>query len=102
SLMEDTDWDKYGVGRNPACDNCMAHCGFEGTAVEDTFRHPLKALQVAIMGPKVNGPMVPELPILYSDGERRARGGTVATVPVADVKRSTRAPENGHPGSLAD
>src|SRR5699024_6311008 len=29
-LMQDTDWDNYGVGRNPKCANCMAHCGFEG------------------------------------------------------------------------
>jgi len=97
SLMEDTEWDKYGVGRNPACDNCMAHCGFEGTAVNDTFSHPLKALKNAIMGPTLSGPMAPDLPILYSDGERRARGGTVATVAVADVKRSSRAAEDGHP-----
>ncbi len=97
SLMEDTDWDKYGVGRNPACDNCMAHCGFEGTAVDDTFSHPLKALKAAIMGPRLSGPMAPDLPILYSDGDRPVRGGTVATVAVADVKRSSRAPENGHP-----
>jgi hypothetical protein len=41
--------------------------------------------------------MAPDLPILYSDGEHRARGGTVATVAVADVKRSSRTPEDGHP-----
>lgn len=97
SLMEDTDWEKYGVGRNPACDNCMAHCGFEGTAVDDTFSNPLKALKAAIMGPRLTGPMAPDLPILYSDGEHPVRGATVATVAVADVKRSNRAPENGHP-----
>jgi hopanoid biosynthesis associated radical SAM protein HpnH len=28
SLIEDTDWERYGVGKNPRCDNCMAHCGF--------------------------------------------------------------------------
>jgi hopanoid biosynthesis associated radical SAM protein HpnH len=100
SLMEDTEWEKYGVGRNPACDNCMAHCGFEGTAVDDTFSHPLKALRNFIMGPALSGPMAPDLPILYSDSEHAARGGTVATVAVADVKRSSRgseAPEGGHP-----
>ena len=48
SLMEDTPWDRYGVGRDPRCDNCMAHCGFEGTAVNDLLRHPLKALRVAL------------------------------------------------------
>jgi hopanoid biosynthesis associated radical SAM protein HpnH len=97
SLMEDTDWDKYGVGRNPACDNCMAHCGFEGTAVNDTFSHPLKALINFMKGPTLAGPMAPDLPILYSDGEHRARGATVATVAVADVKRSNRSAEDGHP-----
>src|SRR5690606_24316408 len=45
-LMETTDWEKYGTGRNPKCDNCMAHCGYEGTAVEDTLANPLKALSV--------------------------------------------------------
>jgi hopanoid biosynthesis associated radical SAM protein HpnH len=98
SLMEDTDWEKYGVGRNPACDNCMAHCGFEGTAVDDAFSHPLKLLKTTLLGARVTGPMAPELPILYSDADRRPRAGAaVATVAVADVKRSNRAPEGGHP-----
>jgi len=98
SLMDDTEWEKYGVGRNPACDNCMAHCGFEGTAVDDAFSHPLKLLTTTILGARVTGPMAPDLPILYSDGDRRPRAGAaVATVAVADVKRSTRAPEGGHP-----
>jgi hopanoid biosynthesis associated radical SAM protein HpnH len=99
SLMEDTEWDKYGVGRNPACDNCMAHCGFEGTAVDDAFSHPLKALKTAILGPRLSGPMAADMPILYSDGDRRPRAGAIATVAVADVKRSNREPEGGHPSS---
>ncbi len=32
-LIETTDWDAYGRGRDPRCDNCMAHCGYEPTAV---------------------------------------------------------------------
>ncbi|MEJ2389265.1 MAG: adenosyl-hopene transferase HpnH, partial [Chromatiaceae bacterium] len=35
SLIEETDWDAYGAGNNPKCANCMAHCGYEPTAVED-------------------------------------------------------------------
>ena len=100
SLMEDTEWEKYGVGRNPACDNCMAHCGFEGTAVDDAFSHPLKLLKTTLLGARTTGPMAPDLPILYSDGDRRPRAGAaVATVAVADVKRSNRTPEaeGGHP-----
>jgi hopanoid biosynthesis associated radical SAM protein HpnH len=97
SLMEETQWDKYGVGRNPACDNCMAHCGFEGTAVNDTFSHPVKALVNMIKGPTLAGAMAPDLPVLYSDGEHRAKGATVATVDVSEVKRSNRTPQDGHP-----
>jgi hopanoid biosynthesis associated radical SAM protein HpnH len=67
TLMEDTNWDQYGVGRNPACDNCMAHCGFEGTAVNDAFSHPLKALATALRGPRTDGPMAPDPPVLYTD-----------------------------------
>ena len=88
SLMEDTNWEAYGVGRNPACDNCMAHCGFEGTAVNDAFSHPLKALKVALLGPRTSGAMAPNPPVTYQD---RAR--TVATIPVSAITRSNREPE---------
>ena len=32
-LLETTDWSKYGRGNDPRCENCMAHCGYEPTAV---------------------------------------------------------------------
>src|ERR1700751_2041730 len=35
-LLETTDWSKYGRGNDPRCDNCMAHCGYEPTAVLTT------------------------------------------------------------------
>jgi hopanoid biosynthesis associated radical SAM protein HpnH len=91
SLIEDTEWDKYGVGKNPRCDNCMAHCGFEGTAVNDAFSHPIKALVAALRGPRVTGPLAPELPILYSES---ARYSTVASIPVAQVRRVNRETED--------
>ena len=68
-LMEDTAWENYGTGRNPKCDNCMAHCGYEGTAVEDTFRNPLKAFKISLRGPKTEGPMAPELPVVYNQSK---------------------------------
>jgi hopanoid biosynthesis associated radical SAM protein HpnH len=89
SLMEDTEWSRYGVGRDPRCDNCMAHCGFEGSAVEDLIRHPLKALRIALSGPKLTGPMAAELPIVYEQG---ARTRTVL-VPVSSLKREPAARE---------
>jgi hopanoid biosynthesis associated radical SAM protein HpnH len=65
-LMEETEWDNYGTGRNPKCANCMMHCGYEPTAIDDTLVHPLKALRVALFGPRTSGPMAPELPLVYS------------------------------------
>jgi len=88
SLIEDTKWDEYGVGRNPRCDNCMAHCGFEGTAVNDAFAHPIKALKAALRGPRVSGPMAPELPVLYTDRDRERY--TSVAIPISAVKRASR------------
>ena len=68
-LMTTTAWDRYGTGRHPKCDNCMVHCGYEGTAVNDTFAHPLKALRVFLRGPQTEGPMAPDPPTLYRDRE---------------------------------
>ncbi len=67
SLINDTDWDNYGVGYNPKCANCMVHCGFEATAVNDTFNHPWKAFKVFMNGPETEKEMVEELPVHYSD-----------------------------------
>jgi len=44
-LIETTDWSKYGRGRDPRCNNCMAHCGYEPTAVMATFRSPRQAIR---------------------------------------------------------
>jgi hopanoid biosynthesis associated radical SAM protein HpnH len=84
SLLEDTRWEQYGVGRNPKCNNCMAHCGFEGTAVDDAFAHPIKALKAALRGPRVTGPMAPELPILYGEG----LADFAVAVPITQVRRA--------------
>ncbi|MEM7282632.1 MAG: adenosyl-hopene transferase HpnH [Pseudomonadota bacterium] len=80
-LMEDTDWDAYGTGRNPKCDNCMAHCGYEGTAVEDTFARPVTALRSFLFGPKLEGTMAPDLPVLY-DG---SAAGHSVSVPLSSI-----------------
>ena len=83
-LIEDTDWDNYGVGRNPKCDNCMAHCGYEGTAVNDTFAHPLKALKVWWRGPRTDGPMAPDLPIVYEQPDENELPGGIRVIRKAD------------------
>ncbi|MBK8158018.1 MAG: adenosyl-hopene transferase HpnH [Rhodospirillaceae bacterium] len=68
-LMEETDWDKYGVGNYEKCADCMVHSGFEGSAVKDTIRNPLKALKVAFRGIEVEKPMVPDISL---DNQRPA------------------------------
>jgi hopanoid biosynthesis associated radical SAM protein HpnH len=62
-LMEETDWDSYGTGNYEKCANCMAHCGYEPTAVADTMARPLRALRVALKGVRTEGPMAPEIPL---------------------------------------
>ncbi|KAB1586770.1 adenosyl-hopene transferase HpnH [Burkholderia cepacia] len=62
-LMEDTNWDNYGVGNYEKCADCMVHCGFEATAVMDTMAHPLKAFAVSRKGIKTDGPFAPDIPI---------------------------------------
>jgi hopanoid biosynthesis associated radical SAM protein HpnH len=46
-LMEETDWDRYGTGRDPRCADCMVHCGYEPTAVMDAVSSPMKMVQSA-------------------------------------------------------
>ncbi|XSG85756.1 MAG: adenosyl-hopene transferase HpnH [Methylohalobius sp. ZOD2] len=70
-LMETTPWEKYGTSQNPKCANCMAHCGYEPTAVEDALTHPLRAAWVALSGPRTEGEMVPEPVPVYAREENR-------------------------------
>jgi hopanoid biosynthesis associated radical SAM protein HpnH len=47
-LIETTDWDSYGRGKDPRCANCMAHCGYEPSAVLATMgslRQSLRAMR---------------------------------------------------------
>jgi hypothetical protein len=68
--MGETDWDSYGVGNYEKCANCMVHCGFEATAVVDSFKRPLTALGVMLRGVKTDGPMAPDIPLA---GARKAQ-----------------------------
>lgn len=44
-LMDETEWDRYGYGRDSRCTNCMAHCGYEATAVKATMASPLEGIR---------------------------------------------------------
>ena len=46
-LMNDTDWSKYGRGKDPRCEHCMVHCGYEPSAalgVNAKWNDPFKML----------------------------------------------------------
>jgi hopanoid biosynthesis associated radical SAM protein HpnH len=47
-LIETTDWESYGRGRDPRCANCMAHCGYEPTAVMATTRSLKESLRALV------------------------------------------------------
>lgn len=49
-LVETTDWDRYGRGRDPRCANCMAHCGYEPSAVLATVGSLRQSLRAAVGG----------------------------------------------------
>jgi hopanoid biosynthesis associated radical SAM protein HpnH len=52
-LIDTTPWEKYGRGRDERCSNCMAHCGYEPTAVvatTDSLRESLRATKETLRG----------------------------------------------------
>ena len=53
-LMESTAWDSYGkASGNAKCQDCMVHCGFEPTAVHETFnswKGLMRAARVTLSG----------------------------------------------------
>jgi hopanoid biosynthesis associated radical SAM protein HpnH len=49
-LIEDTDWSQFGRGKDPRCANCMAHCGYEPTAVIATMGSLKETLRAAVGG----------------------------------------------------
>jgi hopanoid biosynthesis associated radical SAM protein HpnH len=47
-LIDTTDWDAYGRGKDPRCENCMAHCGYEPTAVLQTTKSVKQSLRAMV------------------------------------------------------
>jgi hopanoid biosynthesis associated radical SAM protein HpnH len=47
-LIDDTDWDSYGRGKDERCANCMAHCGYEPTAVIATLGSLKQTIRAAV------------------------------------------------------
>ena len=60
-LMTTTNWDSYGTGNYEKCADCMVHCGYEGSAINDTLDNPLKVMKVKLFGIKTKGKMAKEI-----------------------------------------
>ncbi|MGP8233128.1 MAG: adenosyl-hopene transferase HpnH [Methylovirgula sp.] len=62
-LMKETNWDSYGVGKYEKCADCMVHCGFEASAVNESFAKPWEVLKVAFAGIRTDGAMAKDIPL---------------------------------------
>jgi hopanoid biosynthesis associated radical SAM protein HpnH len=47
-LIETTDWSQYGRGKDDRCANCMAHCGYEPTAVLHSMTSLRQSLRAVV------------------------------------------------------
>jgi hopanoid biosynthesis associated radical SAM protein HpnH len=47
-LLAKTDWDHLGPGRDPRCEHCLMHCGFEPAAVLQSQKHLRDAVKMAV------------------------------------------------------
>ena len=83
--MEETPWHKYGTAKNPKCANCMAHCGFEASAVEDSLQNPLKAAWVSLMGPRTSGAYAAEPVPEYDSPAAVSAASRLSAIPVKVV-----------------
>jgi hopanoid biosynthesis associated radical SAM protein HpnH len=71
-LLETTDWSAYGrQSGNPKCQDCMVHCGYEPTAVSQTFgslRGLAAAARLTLLGPSRDGDPSSDDPISIAPG----------------------------------
>lgn len=90
-LMDGTDWGSYGTGNYEKCADCMVHCGYEATAVQDAVRNPLKAMMVALRGVRTEGEMAPDIKL---DRQRPAEYVFSQHVQrkLAEIRQSKRQP----------
>ncbi len=47
-MMEKTDWDRYGAGRDPRCRDCMVHSGYEASVMRTAFSHPADLVRLTL------------------------------------------------------
>src|SRR5580700_4749396 len=76
-LIETTEWEKYGRGKDPRCANCMAHCGYEPSAVIATMsslKEGIRALRESGVCPAVTSQPTPSTRRKAARSRSRDRG----------------------------
>jgi hopanoid biosynthesis associated radical SAM protein HpnH len=67
-LLDLTQWENYGrKSGNPACQDCMVHCGHEPTAVDYTFGSATgfwATVKATVVGTKIHSPDSPIFPFM--------------------------------------
>ena len=88
SLIEDTEWDKYGVGKQSAVRQLHGPLRIRGNGGQRCLQ-PSRSRRCGrrCSGPRSGGPDGARTAAQYTDGGRH---GTVATVPIGDIKRIDR------------
>ncbi len=109
ALMEETEWASYGTGNYEKCANCMVHCGYEGTAITDTVKHPIRALRVFLRGVDTESPMAPEIPLdrqrpaeYLFDGFVKDTLEAMHSSPAGDAERKTALGSERGPSQAAE
>lgn len=65
-LIEKTDWKQYGTGNYDKCNDCMTHCGYEPSAISETYSKPFSALLKKFVGIKTTGSLEVDHSLLAS------------------------------------
>jgi hopanoid biosynthesis associated radical SAM protein HpnH len=87
-LLDTTDWSKYGrASGNPKCQDCMMHCGYEPTAVAQSFgtwRGFYQTAMLSLFGDR--GPREPLTTGVSSDFGRASGAGTIVPLDISRMK----------------
>jgi hopanoid biosynthesis associated radical SAM protein HpnH len=76
-MMETTDWSKYGrASGNPACQQCMVHCGYETPANDFTFSS-LRGLVATVRAMMQSSYVDPEAAAMLAEEAKRPHGPLV-------------------------
>ena len=99
-LMDETNWDAYGVGNYEKCADCMVHCGFEATRREGHCDAPVEgALKVALFGVSTEGPMAPDISLENQRPAEYVFDANVATLSeIREHEAKQRAEQAVHSG----